>query len=234
MEKYMLRRNNGDHDGNKASLRSKGEGAEEEPSTNNPNAAVQTKNGQRTTINDWTERHVSILQEAIFQTLARLARDALTAYNSARGNTGVRELQSTSAIPLEAFPGCGSNGTARPRSHYTGHHAKHNGMFLSLPANHNSADHQRSATSTPSVSGMKRPFCLSEGGQASKTLKQATTPQDEQTDPLFLFNEQYVVKPPMSSIEFGWHTASLTRFLRVSQAALSRAFIEQFIRLGPI
>lgn len=216
----MLRRNNGDRDGNKASLQSKG--AEEEPPTNNSNASVQTKNGQRTATNDWTERHVSILQGAIFQTLARLARDALTAYNSARGNIGVRELQSTSVTPAEVLSGCGPNGTARPPKHDTD--AKHNSMLLSLPASHNTAGLRRSEMSTPSVSGMKRPSCLSEGGQVSKTLKQATTPQDGQTDPLFLFNEQYVVKPPNSSIEFGWHTASVHAILESQHGGLRPRF----------
>lgn len=36
----------------------------------------------------------------------------------------------------------------------------------------------------------------------------AASPADNGKRPLLLFNEQYVVKPPSSFIEFGWHTAS--------------------------
>lgn len=94
----------------------------------------------------WDDRHVSVVREVIFGTLARLAWDAL-----------------------------------RSAGEFT-------------------------ATRTKKVHGSAAVLGAGPARTAGK---------EELRRPL-LFNEQYVVKPPHSSIEFGWHTASLGSFVHLS------------------
>lgn len=98
-------------------------------------AAVTIPSNELTT---WDDRHVSVVREVIFGTLARLAWEALRSADEFSAARSQKAQESAAVVG------------ARPRG-------------------------------TAGKEELRRPL---------------------------LFNEQYVVKPPQSSIEFGWHTAS--------------------------
>ena len=218
MTKYMSRRNNGNRH-----LRGKGPllstaGAGQKPATDQGKVLTSTDDERGTATDGWSEHHASTVQGAIFQTLARLAMDALAAHRSARENINPRNSQRASNnSPAPNPSSCGFDGAiataagAEPSPYHANVNPFATPTFFGVPpSNHSIADRCGSAECEPPVSGVKRSRCFDEREQASKTLSTSVALQDRgaMATSLFLFNEQYVVKPPKSSIEFGWHTAS--------------------------
>lgn len=156
----------------------------------------------------WTDKHVSIVQEAIFVTLAGLARDALKAERSARAQVGGFEIPPSGGLKAErADQGCvGSGSTPSLLRGSPGASGRKSQPQPHLPPSTNAGTRPSDAAPPPPLgSKRKRAIDISStdsGGHG------ATTPTG---GGVLLFNEQYVVKPPRSSIEFGWHTASVRR-----------------------
>lgn len=172
----------------------------------------------------WSDGHVFIIREVIFETLARLAFDALRAVHPSRAifddrkrlaamSSAVRHpndklvdnlSRANTGTPPQPPPSTLSSEDEETKEH------QHPSQILSP----SSGIQKRKATTMPP--GGSTEIRISEGGEEIIKRRDGGTVLQEydklaataaNRGPL-LFNEQYVVKPPHSSIEFGWHTVS--------------------------
>lgn len=134
----------------------------------------------------WSSRHVSIVRGTLFQSLALLASDALMAERSM-----LRDSPEASDAHTADLTDCPTNNSPVVSIQH---------VLTATGSEQDDEDHD------DGVDGYEA--MLEETGEhkARGAWTTAAKPRTRQ-EPL-LFNEQYVVKPPRSSINFGWHTAS--------------------------
>lgn len=154
----------------------------------------------------WGDRHKAVVRQVIFETLAKLARRALEAAGNATlcathhartPPTGPHLASLASArgdmtLNARAVKSCteGCEDATNGQTSRTSDEAGSNqAATVARPA---------AALGTSRTSGAKR---RRQGG--------VELPESHGRAQVFLFNEQYVVKPPRSTLEFGWHTVSL-------------------------
>lgn len=183
----------------------------------------------------WSEQHVSAAQDAIFLKLARLAWDALKSERPLReppADSGSPPSVATSTVSAE------NGDRGRRKSDKSSPLPPQPDAVPSEPVrlvflgsidptkgNVQQGSETDPVMKTPNVDLRKRSIHI--GGNRGACEARGAAQQDGRADqkkpaavpvaasradngkrPLLLFNEQYVVKPPRSSIEFGWHTAS--------------------------
>lgn len=169
------------------------------------------------------QHHVAVVREVIFGKLARLAQDALRQPESCDGPPCSRRRPGN-AFDTKSIPSSTTQGSppetisASPRINESPC-ARQTGDHGSVSSPITSTNPGSEGTSAAALSGSANESASA--GDTGKRQQQRADQHrggidhleaDTQTGSagqLLLFNEQYVVKPPRSSIEFGWHTASV-------------------------
>lgn len=128
------------------------------------------------------DHHVAIIREVIFGRLAHFAWEALESERCARAqpdDEGGQKPIARGNSSMTRSEECAAIRSQPP-------------MPSALRSCSSPPTAERLTLDPGNTTDKRTPICPADAGQG-----------------LLLFNEQYVVKPPQSSIEFGWHTASL-------------------------
>lgn len=171
----------------------------------------------------WSRQHVSTIRNVIFQTVAGLANDALKKSHSSQEGRGVILVASTTD-GKDRFDGTGTDSSSRPRSSTPSITRKparekdpavvidENQRHIAAEALQDPDDDRPAAPKDARAESQAQRGSVGsvrEGAAAAVAACHGVSVGTVTDGIPLLFNEQYVVKPPDSTIEFGWHTASV-------------------------
>lgn len=158
--------------------------------------------GRKKTEEGWSDRHVSIVKDTIYGTLASIAWGALESAHSAKKPAAANPPNSIPRTRCVDDRSLDLKLTPKPRNCSVPR--KSSPQACAPPTENKTQLGATEATLQDRL--IQESAAVKNVGES--TLAQEGTAILSNGSP-FLFNEQYVVKPPRSSIEFGWHTVSL-------------------------